>query len=102
MAKSRLELQTLLESIAGVKHAYFQPPEAHKLVYPCIKYGFSGIKAIYAGNSIHSFMNKYTLTVIDANPDSEIPKIVRELTYAKFDRAYTAEGLNHTVYSIYY
>jgi hypothetical protein len=42
------------------------------------------------------------ITVIDANPDSEIPGRIASLSMCIFDRAYRADNLNHDVYQLYY
>lgn len=43
MAKSRIDLQYLLENILGSRHVYFQPPETVKMNYPAIVYSLDGI-----------------------------------------------------------
>jgi hypothetical protein len=40
--------------------------------------------------------------VIDRNPDSELPDKVIELPLCKFDRFYTADNLNHTVFTLFF
>jgi hypothetical protein len=42
------------------------------------------------------------ITIIDANPDSDIPAKVGNLPLCKFNRHYTADNLNHDVYNVYY
>ncbi len=46
--------------------------------------------------------NRYSVTVIDSNPDSDIVDKVSELPMCRFNTAYTKDNLNHTVYEIYY
>lgn len=99
---SRLELQTLLGSIQGVKKVYFQPPESVKMVYPCIVYGLSKIDPTFADNVPYKHDIGYTLTIIDKDPTSKIPFIVKDLPKCKFDRTFTSDNLNHWVFTLFY
>ena len=38
MAKTRLELQSVLEQTLGSRNVYFQPPASVKMKYPAIVY----------------------------------------------------------------
>ena len=102
------ELQTILESILSnfvpsvVKRVWFQPPGSEKLIYPCILYQRSGEWTNRADNIKYIGKKEYTITIIDKNPDSEIPDAVGELEYCVFDHFYAEENLNHWVYSIYF
>lgn len=98
----RLELQKLLSAIDGPKKVYFQPPESVKMEYPCIRYSVDSDYNYKANNELYSHRTIYTLTVIDKNPDSKIPDRLREIPYCRFDRAYTADNLNHWVFTIYF
>jgi hypothetical protein len=42
------------------------------------------------------------ITVIDPDPDSEIPSKVAALPMSLFNRFYTADDLNHDVYNVYF
>ena len=99
---TRLELQTLLESIQGVSKVYFQPPENLKLVYPCIVYELSGDSVIHADNVKYLRKKAYTLTVIDRNPDSQIAEEVSKLELCKFERTFSSSNLVHFKYKIYF
>lgn len=72
----RLCLQHRLESIKNVKAVYFQPPENLQMKFPCIVYERGGGDTIYASNMPYRFVRTYSLTVIDADPDSEIPDLL--------------------------
>ena len=78
---SRLDLQTRLESIPGVRKVYFQPPESIKIDYPCIIYERSRINTKFADNLHYIDKTGYTVTVIDRNPDSAIPAYVGQFEY---------------------
>jgi hypothetical protein len=97
---SRLELQTLLENILGSANVYFQPPESIKMRYPAIVYGLSDIKNVYANDGVYLSKRKYSVTVIDANPDSLIVGYVASLPTSWFERHYEAGNLNHDVFTL--
>lgn len=96
----RLELQTLLEELTG--HVYFQPPTKVKIQYPCIVYSRDDSKAERADNKLYRHTKRYQVTVIDRNPDSDLPDKVIELPMCLFNRCYTADDLNHYVFNLYF
>lgn len=96
----RLDLQTLLETITPA--VYFQATTNTKMVYPCIVYRRVDEDAKYAGNRLYSHTKQYQVTVIDSNPDSTLPDTVRDLPLCSFDRHFTADGLNHDVFNLYF
>lgn len=100
--KRRLELHNILVSILGSKNVYYQPPEKHKMKYPCIVYELDDIETIYADNDPYVSHRGYTVTVIDRDPDSEIPSKVGELNMCRFDRQFVSDNLYHVVYSLYF
>jgi len=99
---SRLQLQTMLETILGSRNVYYQPPETVKLSYPCIIYSRNSEKTKFANNQPYSQAKQYKIMVVDKNPDSNIPDKISTLPMCSFDRHYTADNLNHNVYNIYY
>lgn len=99
---SRLELQTLLENLLGSRNVYFQPPSSVSMKYPAIVYSLNDVVNSHANNSVYSQSIAYTVTVIDKNPDSEYAKKVSKLPMCTFDRPYTADNLNHYVYTLYF
>lgn len=96
----RLELQTLLESITP--HVYFQPPNNLELQYPCIVYQRDGGRSEYADNRPLWHTKRYQVTVIDRNPDTELPDKVVELPMSEFSRAFMADNLNHYVINLFF
>lgn len=96
----RLELQSLLEEITP--HVYFQPPENVKLVYPCIIYHRDSTETIHANNRVYHNTQRYTVTVIDRDPDSELHRSVGELPMCAYNRFFITENLNHDVYTLYF
>ena len=99
---SRLDLQTLLESMLGSRNVYFQPPESVELKYPCILYKLNKVKTDKADNTLYKKDNSYTVTLIHRDPDNTLKDELLYLPYCSFDRFYTADNLNHYVYTIYY
>lgn len=102
MGRSRLELQELFEQIPGVAEVYFQPPESVKLVYPCIIYNRDDMDTRFADNSPYTVTNHYQVTIIDANPDSEIPDWMSLFPMCLFDRHFTQDNLNHDIFDLYF
>jgi len=102
MGKSRVELQNIFEDILGSRNVYFQPPENLRLQYPCIIYNLMDMDVQRADNGVYKLNHRYSVTVIDEDPDSEIKEKVITLPYARYDRWYAADDLNHWVFAIYF
>jgi hypothetical protein len=83
-------------------HVYFQPPATVQMSYPCIVYGRDGSHAEYADNQPYQHTKRYQVTVIDRNPDSELPDLVEGMRLCEFSRAYVADGLNHWVFTLFF
>lgn len=98
----RLDLHALLISILGSNNVYFQPPPNVQMIYPCIVYRRDDIDTDFADNVPYSKRKRYQVTVIDRDPDSEIPDKVLDLPTCIFDRFYTADNLNHDVFKLYF
>jgi len=98
---TRLELQALLLT-CGTPNVYFQPPESLKLVYPCIIYKRDTARTIFADDKPYKHTKRYLITVIDPDPDSEIPDKVASLPRCIFDRFFTADKLNHDTFKIFF
>ena len=56
----------------------------------------------YANNKMYTYQKRYQVTVIDPDPDSDIPAKIRVLPTAIFNRFYTAHNLNHDVFHLYF
>lgn len=98
----RLDLQVLLESLLGSRNVYFQRPPTTGMEYPCIIYKRDDADTKHADNQPYNRRKRYQVTVIDANPDSEIPDKIADLPLCEFDRFYTADNLNHDVYQLFF
>lgn len=107
MARPRSQLRKILIQILVTvnpdyeKHLYFRQP-SKGMKYPCILYKRNGESNRFADNIKYINCNRYSLTIIDENEDSEIEKLVKELPYCEYDREYEVEGLNHFVYTLYF
>lgn len=100
---TRLQLQTLLESfLPSGNKAWFQPPSTVELVYPTIIYSHDYNAVIRSNNQTYKVTKRYQLTVIDKNPDSQIPDKVQALPMCSMVRKFNADGLNHTIFDLYF
>jgi len=99
---TRLELQTLLETLLDSRNVYFQPPPTVQMKYPCIVYNLDDIDTKFADNNPYRLEKRYSLTVIDKNPDSEIPDKIALLQKCVFDRHFVTDNLNHNIFVIYF
>lgn len=98
----RLDLQAILVSILGSEYVYFQPPNNLEMVYPCIVYKWDKASTKFADNKRYKGARGYQITVIDKNPDSEIPEQIAELPMSLFDRTFISDKLYHFVYNIFF
>lgn len=98
----RLDLQELLVELLGSPNVYFQPPETVNLQYPCIVYHRDFVDTDHADNLPYKHVKRYSITVIDQDPDSDIPDKVGELPSCSYDRFFTADNLNHDVFRLFF
>ena len=98
---SRLELQTRLEDILGSRNCYFQPPASVQMKYPAIVYSLSNIDKRHANDDMYRSLIAYQVTLIDKNPDTQFLVPILALPYCSFSRFYTADNLNHWVFTLY-
>ncbi len=96
--KDRLDLHGLLLAICD--NVYFQPPSSINMVYPCIVYRRDYAFTDFANNNPYSHTKRYLITVIDRDPDSQLPASVKDLPGCIYDRFYAADNLNHDVFKI--
>lgn len=100
MDRSRTKLHHMLKK-STMYSVYFQPPENVRLEYPCIVYKMNSADTQFADNVPYIYDKKYNITVIDQNPDSEIPNNIAKLPRCIFDRFYSSDNLNHWSFNIY-
>ena len=68
----RAELGKIFREILGNGNVYFQPPSNTQMRYPAIRYERSEMAIKHADNGNYYRCFRYTVTVIDSDPDSEI------------------------------
>lgn len=84
------------------EHCYFEPPSNISMYYPCFVYHYVNDDDDFADNVHYRHSKRYTVTVIDYDPDSKIPDRLKELPYCTSDRNYTVDGLRHFVHTLYF
>jgi hypothetical protein len=94
--------QTLLEELLGSNQVYFQPPPNVAMKYPAIVYERNFANVQFADNSPYRRTKRYSVTVIDQDPDSVIPDKVAGLPMSQTVRHFTAGNLHHDVFDIYF
>ena len=99
---TRLELHEVLVDILGSRNVFFQPPESVKMTYPAIVYSRSRIEKLSADDSMYKQSLAYDVTVIDKNPDSELPFKVAQLPKCRHDRSFVSDNLNHNTFTLYF
>lgn len=70
--------------------------------YPAIVYSLDGIDPVYANGGVYLSQIKYSVIVIDDDPDTEIVGKVSVLPLCQFVRTYVSNNLNHYVFELYY
>jgi len=96
----RLQLHSLLVEITA--YVYFQPPSNLKLQYPCIIYERDSATSAFADNGPYRYTKRYTVTVIDRDPDSALPDKIAALPLATHTQFFAANDLNHDVFNLYF
>lgn len=102
MARTRVELDRILRTTLGTTNVYFDPPESFKLKYPCIVYSLGGHSEVFADDSKYYDMKRYTMTYITKNADDPMVDTLDDLKYCRLSRPYTADGLFHYAFEIYF
>ena len=64
---TRLELQSMLETLLGSRNVYYQPPSSIKMEYPAIVYSRKNIKNNFANDNVYSQSRFYEIIVIDSS-----------------------------------
>lgn len=98
----RLELHEILKGILGTSAVYFQPPESVRMTYPAIVYGLDNISTRSANDGIYLSKRRYSVTIIDKNPDTNLVDKMLTLPLCQYNRHYEADNLNHDVFTLYF
>lgn len=102
MNNKRLMFHNLLSEKTGLRSIYFQPPSNLQMRYPCIVYSRNNNNTSYANDELYKYLQSYTVTIIDSNPDSEILDKILSIPFSRFNRHFTSDNLNHDVFQIYF
>lgn len=70
--------------------------------YPCIVYQRDFESVIFADNAPYRNKTRYQITIIDQNPDSDIPDKVAKLPLCVFNRFFATDNLNHDIYNLFF
>lgn len=97
----RLRLHDILVQALGSDNVYFRPSDNTHLKFPCIIYERLNNNVQYADNISYIKNTRYSITLIDEDPDSEVIPILEDLPMCTFDRHYFADGFNHDVFTIF-
>jgi len=98
----REEIQAFLKQLIGSDNVYFQPPVSIVMRYPCIVYNRTKVKVKRANGLAYGYDIAYTVTLISKDPDDTIFSKLVELPKSSFDRHFTAEQLNHDIFTIFF
>ncbi len=97
----RLELHSKLVELVG--HAYFQPPESIKMIYPAAVYNMTRIRPDFADDKHYLNFPGYVITIIDRDPDLDwVTKMFDTFEYCYYERSYVADNLNHWSFVVYF
>lgn len=99
--RDRLELVDYLQGLfVDNPHVYFQPPSSVRMSYPAIVYSLYDGDKLFAGNDSYLSNRSYRVTVIDKDPDSAIAEKLFDTGFARFERSYVSDNLNHFLFII--
>lgn len=85
-----------------IPNVYFSPPSSIQMKYPCICYEFSNFDTSHADNRNYLVSRRYTVTVIDYDPDSKLPEELLKIPMCNSDRSYVVDGLCHFIFTIFW
>lgn len=72
------------------------------MVYPAIVYQRDDAWTEFAGNRPYSYQQRYQVTLIAKDPDSDIRSKIADLPLSRYERFFAANNLNHDVFVIYF
>lgn len=102
MIERRLLLHEVLCKILGSRNVYFKPPESIKMEYPAIRYSLKGVDVKKADNKKYMASKRYTLILMDKNPDNIFVDKLLDLDFCTLSSTYTTNNLNHYVFELYF
>lgn len=102
MAKPRETLGANLKVLLGSSNTYFEPGEDAHMEYPCMVYERDDTSLFHADNLVYDWAQRYQVTYIAQNPDSDVYNKLVNYPLSKFQRHFATSGLNHDVFVIYH
>lgn len=96
----RLDLHEILVGITP--KVYFQPPSDLQMEYPCIVYQRDQANTKFADGKPYSYTQRYQVTLIARDPDSNILDSIKVLPLCVYNRYFATSGLNHDVFTLYF
>jgi hypothetical protein len=101
---TRLQLHSILKSFTDAVQgqSYFQPQPNVTMVYPAIVYEIDLTDTKFADNKPYSRTDRYQVTIIDRNPDTDLRNKVAALPMCTFRRRFATSGLNHYIFDLYF
>ena len=100
--RPRLDLQDLLIEILDSDSVYFQPPSNVQMNYPAIVYQRERIVPVWAADKPYKLDNRYQVTAIERDPDSEVSNKLAALPRCVHDRFYVADNLYHNAFTLFF
>ena len=70
--------------------------------YPCIVYARDAARTSFADDLPYRYTQRYMVTIIDRNPDTDILPKVAALPQCAYQRNFVVNNLNHDVFVLYY
>lgn len=96
------KLQALLETQSELDSVYFEPPPNLLMQYPCIVYELDSAETLYADNVPYRRTKRWQVTVIEREPDSNLPDKIADLPLSHHDRRFVADNLIHDVFTLFF
>lgn len=102
-ANNRLELHQKLIDLLGNSNVYFQPPESVRMKYPCIVYTRQNGDSRFANNKTYIYCNRYQVSYIDTNPDSDFhTRMIEAFPKCTYTNHFVTDNLNHEIFDLYF
>ena len=67
-----------------------------------IVYSLDDIDKTYANDGVYLSKRRYTIVVIDKDPDTNLVQKVTNLPMSRFDRHFKKDNLNHYIFNVYF
>ena len=99
---TRLELQTIFETLLWSSNVYFQPPESIKMRYPAIVYSLRNFREVPADNRTYLRKRLYRVQFISRNPDNNVIDKILDMEYCTPEGRFVVDNLYHDNFDLYY